>query len=86
MKEETRICLADLASVLNRLEAALHAEVAEIKEAGGTPTKIAKIQSGIKAVKDSGSMLLIWADYVARGDLADPADQEPGFGPDPNPR
>jgi hypothetical protein len=86
MTQETRLCLAELATLLDRLNTALHTEVTTMQDAGETPTKIEHVKAGIKAIKDSGTMLLIWADYIARGDLSDPADNEPGVGPDPFPR
>jgi hypothetical protein len=84
MTPEMKQSLADVGAALERLNRALSDELAEIERDGATPSKIQHLKEGIKAVKDSGNMVLIWADYIARGDLEDP--DNPDVIRDPNPR
>ncbi|MBI3596561.1 MAG: hypothetical protein HY203_05345 [Nitrospirae bacterium] len=84
MTPEMINCLAEVAGALEKLNRALSAELTEIERDGATSSKIQHLKEGIKAVKDSGNMVLIWADYIARGDLEDP--ENPDVIRDPNPR
>jgi len=84
MTPEMKQSLAEMGAALERLNRALSAELTEIERDGATPSKIQHLKEGIKAVKDSGNMVLIWADYIARGDLEDP--ENPDVVRDPNPR
>jgi hypothetical protein len=84
MTPEMKQSLADVGAALERLNRALSDELAEIERDGATPSKIQHLKEGIKAVKDSGNMVLIWADYIARGDMEDP--ENPDVIRDPNPR
>jgi len=84
MTPEMKQSLAEVGAALERLNRALSEELVHIEREGATPSKIQHLRDGIKAVKDSGNMVLIWADYIARGDLEDPED--PDVIRDPNPR
>ncbi|MBI3609773.1 MAG: hypothetical protein HY204_03615 [Nitrospirae bacterium] len=84
MTPEMQQSLADVQSALEKLNRTLTAELAEIERDGATPSKIQHLKEGIKAVKDSGNMVLIWADFIARGDMEDP--ENPDVIRDPNPR
>lgn len=84
MTPEMKQSLAEVGAALERLNRALTAELTEIERNGATASKIQHLKEGIKAVKDSGNMVLIWADYIARGDLEDP--ENPDVVRDPNPR
>lgn len=84
MTPEMKESLAEVGAALERLNRALLAEMAEIELDGATPSKIQHLKEGIKAVKDSGNMVLIWADFIARGDMEDPED--PDVIRDPHPR
>lgn len=84
MTPEMKESLAEVAVALEKLNRALTAELAEIERDGATPSKIQHLKEGIKAVKDSGNMVLIWADYIARGDMEDP--ENPDVMRDPHPR
>jgi hypothetical protein len=42
---------------------------------GLPPSKIEHVRAGAKAIRDCGNMLLIWSDYIARGDLSDSSTQ-----------
>lgn len=76
--------LTEVKDALEKLNRTLTAELTEIERDGATPSKIQHLKEGIKAVKDSGNMVLIWADFIARGDMEDP--ENPEVFRDPNPR
>jgi prefoldin subunit 5 len=76
--------LTEVQNALEKLNQTLTAELTEIERDGATPSKIQHLKEGIKAVKDSGNMVLIWADFIARGDMEDP--ENPDVFRDPNPR
>lgn len=84
MTPEMQQSLAEVQSALEKLNRTLTAELTEIQRDGATPSKIQHLKEGIKAVKDSGNMVLIWADFIARGDMEDP--ENPDVIRDPNPR
>jgi len=84
MTPEMKESLAEVAVALEKLNRTLTAELNEIERDGATPSKIQHLKEGIKAVKDSGNMVLIWADFIARGDMEDP--ENPDVFRDPNPR
>ena len=85
MTPETKDSLAQVANALADLNKALQAELAEMERTGIPASKIEHVRAGVKAIKDCGNMLLVWSDYIARGDLGNPAD-DPEAGPDPFPR
>ena len=85
MTPETKDSLAQTANALADLNKALQAELAEMERTGMPSSKIEHVRAGVKAIKDCGNMLLVWSDYIARGDLADPA-EDPEAGPDLFPR
>jgi len=85
MLPETKQSLAQVASALDDLNKALQAELVDMQRTGVSLSKIEHVHAGVKAIKDCGNMLLIWSDYIARGDLSDPA-EDPEAGPDPFPR
>jgi hypothetical protein len=76
--------LAEVAGALEKLNRTLSNELDEIERNGATPSMIQHLKDGIRAIRDSGNMVLIWADYIARGDLEDP--ENPEVVRDPNPR
>ena len=84
MTPEMKQALADVAGALEKLNRTLSNELAEIERNGATPSMIQHLKDGIRAIRDSGNMVLIWADYIARGDLEDP--ENPDVVRDPNPR
>jgi hypothetical protein len=84
MTPEMQQSLADVQSALEKLNRTLTAELAVIERDGATTSKIQHLKEGIKAVKDSGNMVLIWADFIARGDMEDP--ENPDVIRDPHPR
>ena len=84
MTPEMKESLAEVAVALEKLNRTLTAELNEIERDGATSSKIQHLKEGIKAVKDSGNMVLIWADFIARGDMEDP--ENPDVFRDPNPR
>jgi hypothetical protein len=85
MTPETQQSLSNVASALTDLNTALQVELQEMQRAGLSPAKIEHVRAGAKAIKDCGNMLLVWSDYIARGDLADPS-EESGLGADLFPR
>lgn len=85
MTSNMKKCLADVAAALKNLNTALDAEIIEMQKEGMPPMKIEHVRAGAKAIRDCGNMLLVWSDYIARGDLADPA-EDPESRPDPFPR
>jgi hypothetical protein len=85
MMPETKQSLAQMASALQELNKALEAELSEMQRASLPPAKVEHVRAGVKAIKDCGNMLLVWSDYIARGDLADPT-EDPESQPDPFPR
>jgi hypothetical protein len=64
-----------MAQVLDDLNQALQVELIEMERTGLPPSKIEHVRAGAKAIKDCGNMLLIWSDYIARGDLSDSSTQ-----------
>jgi hypothetical protein len=85
MTPQTEQTLAQMAQILDELNDALQTELTEMERLGLPPSKIEHVRAGAKAIRDCGNMLLIWSDYIARGDLAD-LTQAPDAGPDPFPR
>jgi len=81
---EMKQALAEVAGALEKLNRTLSNELDEIERNGATPSMIQHLKDGIRAIRDSGNMVLIWADYIARGDLEDP--ENPEVVRDPNPR
>lgn len=75
VQPETQQSLSQMASALAELNQALQAELAQMQQAGLPASKIEHVKAGVKAIQDCGNMLLIWSDYIARGDLADPAER-----------
>lgn len=85
MTPETKHSLTQLANAIADLNKALQTELTEMQRTGMPASKVEHVRAGVKAIKDCGNMLLIWSDYIARGDLADPA-EDPEAQPDPFPR
>ena len=85
MRPEMRSSLDEMALSLGKVLKELDTEIVEMERAGEPPSKIKHVNAGAKAIKDCANMLLVWSDYIASGDLADPADNS-GVGPDPYPR
>lgn len=74
-----------MASALDHLNNELEAELADMQHLGFPPSKIEHVRAGVKAIKDCGNMLLIWSDYIARGEVGDEI-EDPEARPDPFPR
>jgi len=85
MRPETKQSLSQVATALEHLNKELAAELAEMQRLGLPPSKIDHVRAGVKAIKDCGNMLLIWSDYIARGEVGDPV-EDPEARPDPFPR
>jgi hypothetical protein len=85
MTPETKQSLTQMANALADLNKALQTEMEEMQRTGLPASKIEHVRAGVKAIKDCGNMLLVWSDYIARGDLADPSD-DPETQPDQYPR
>ncbi len=85
MRPETKQSLTQIASALDNLNKELEAELAEMQRLGLPPTKIEHVRAGVKAIKDCGNMLLIWSDYIARGEVGDTI-EDPEARPDAFPR
>ncbi len=85
MRPETKQSLTQIASALDRLNKELEAELAEMQSLGLPPSKIEHVRAGVKAIKDCGNMLLVWSDYIARGEVGDTID-DPEARPDAFPR
>jgi hypothetical protein len=64
-----------MAEALTELNNALQLELAEMERTGVPASKLEHVRAGAKAIRDCGHMLLIWSDYIARGDLADPSER-----------
>ena len=85
MTPQMKESLTEMANALEKLNRTLADEVIEMERSGMPPGKLEHVRAGVKAVKDCGNMLLVWTDYIARGDLTDPS-ADPEAGPDPFPR
>ena len=85
MRPEMRSSLDEMALSLGKVLKELDAEINEMERAGAPPSKIKHVHAGAKAIKDCANMLLVWSDYIASGDLADPVENSE-VGPDPYPR
>jgi len=85
MRLETKQSLTEIASALDNLNKELEAELAEMQRLGLPPSKIEHVRAGVKAIKDCGNMLVIWSDYIARGEVGDTID-DPEARPDAFPR
>ena len=85
MLPETEQTLTSVASALDNLNKAIETELAEMRRTGVPPDRIKHVEAGARAIKDCGNMLLVWSDYIARGDLADASD-DPEAAPDLYPR
>ena len=79
MTPEMEKSLAEVAGALDKLNHTLDAEIIEMQRGGMPPAKIDHVRAGAKAIKDCGNMLMAWSDYIARGDLDDPAAQADPF-------
>jgi 4-hydroxyphenylpyruvate dioxygenase-like putative hemolysin len=82
---ETKDTLAQVALALDNLNQALDTELAEMQRAGVAPAKIEHVRAGARAIRDCGNMLLVWSDYIARGELSDHS-ADPESAPDQFPR
>jgi len=76
MSPETQQTLAQAAAVLNELNNALQQELSALEQSGAPASKIEQVRAGTKAIHDCGQMLLVWADYIARGDLGHDHDDD----------
>jgi prefoldin subunit 5 len=85
MRPETKQSLAEIASALQHLNQELEAELAEMQRLGLPPSKIEHVRAGVRAIKDCGNMLLVWSDYIARGEVGEIVD-DPEARPDAFPR
>ena len=85
MTPEMKQSLTEMADALAKLNQTLDAEIVEMRRSGMSASKIEHVRAGAKAIKDCGNMLLVWSDYIARGDLVDPT-ENPEAGPDLFPR
>ena len=85
MRPETKQSLSQVATALEHFYKELEAELAEMQRLGLSPSKIEHVRAGVKAIKDCGNMLLIWSDYIARGEVGDTI-EDPEARPDPFPR
>ena len=75
MTPEMEKSLAEMSSSLDRLYQTLDKEIETMEKDGRPPEEITHIRSGSKAIKDCGKMLLVWSDYIARGDFEDRSDE-----------
>lgn len=85
MTPEMKNSLTEVADALAKLNRTLEAEILEMQRGGIASSKIEHVRAGARAIRDCGDMLLVWSDYIARGDLADPS-EDPEAHPDPHPR
>ena len=85
MRSETKQSLSQVATALEHLNKELETELAEMQRLGLPSSKIEHVRAGVKAIKDCGNMLLIWSDYIARGEVGDTI-EDPEARPDPFPR
>jgi hypothetical protein len=69
MSPETQQTLAKAAAALNELNSALEQDLSALEHSGAPASRIQQIRAGVKAIKDCGQMLLVWSDYIARGDI-----------------
>jgi hypothetical protein len=74
-----------MAEALANLYRELEAELAELQSSGLPASKVEHVRAGVKAIRDCGNMLLVWSDYIARGEVGDNA-EDPEARPDPFPR
>ncbi|HEY5649261.1 MAG TPA: hypothetical protein VIU33_07155 [Nitrospiria bacterium] len=71
MTPEMEKSLAEMSKTLDRLYETLDKEIELMEKDGRPPEKINHVRAGSKAIKDCGNMLLVWSDYIARGDIQD---------------
>jgi len=76
MTPQTQQTLAQVAAALNELNSALQQELADLQQSGAPASKIEQVKAGAKAIKDCGQMLLVWSDYIARGDIGHDHDDD----------
>ncbi|MBI3621732.1 MAG: hypothetical protein HY208_06035 [Nitrospirae bacterium] len=69
MLPETQRTLAQVSATLDELNNALQQELSALEQSGAPASKIEQVRAGAKAIKDCGNMLLVWSDYIARGDI-----------------
>lgn len=85
MTPEMQKCLTEMAEAVRNLNRTLESEIGHMQKSGLPAPKIERVRAGAKAIKDCGNMLLVWTDYIARGDLDDPT-EGPDARYDPHPR
>ena len=78
MMPQTQQSLTQMAEALARLNAALQEELMDLERSGAPASKIAQVRAGTKAIQDCGHMLLVWSDYIARGDIGHAEEHEHG--------
>jgi hypothetical protein len=76
MTPQTQESLARMAEALAQLNAALQQELSDLQGSGAPASAVAQLQAGTKAIQDCGQMLLVWSDYIARGDIGQPHDHD----------
>jgi len=76
MTPHTQEVLARMAQVLEELNAALQHELSELQRTGAPAATVTQVQAGAKAIQDCGQMLLVWSDYIARGEIGHHHDHE----------
>jgi hypothetical protein len=76
MTPQTKEVLARMAEVLEQLNTSLQQELSDLQRSGAPAPAVTQLQAGVKAIQDCGQMLLIWSDYIARGDFGRPHDHE----------
>jgi len=76
MTPQTQESLARMAEALAQLNAALQQELSDLQRSGAPAAAVAQLQAGTKAIHDCGQMLLVWSDYIARGDAGHAHDPE----------
>ena len=65
-----------MAEALTLLNASLQEELSDLERSGAPASKITQVRAGTKAIQDCGQMLLVWSDYIARGDIGHAEDHE----------
>lgn len=67
MGGEVYEALADVARAMERFNRALEERAADLRQQGTDQAIIARFMEGTRAIKDSSSIYLSWADYIANG-------------------
>ena len=59
--------LADVVRAMDRLNKALETRTEDLRQQGTDEVILAKFIEGARAIRDSSSIYLTWADYIANG-------------------